>query len=411
MSNRPYGVLGKTLQHSYTPEIYKQLANIDYRKFEKEESELEAFLLSEEWEGINVTIPYKKTVMPYLDSYGDEVEKLGNVNTIIRDNHSQLVGHNTDYFGFKTLVESLGISLQGKKALVFGGNGGAGSTCICVLQDLSMEVYSVNLTGEITYENMLDLHADAQLIVNATPVGMYPNCPTAITSLKPFKQLEGLVDIVYNPARTALMMEAEQLGIKYAGGLLMLVAQAAKAVEYYKGFMPSMDEILKITQTLSNQVQNIALIGMPGSGKSTIGKELARITGREFIDLDCCIEQNIGQSCSSYLSQHGEEAFRTIETSVLKEVSSRSELVIACGGGIVTQPENYEYLHQNSRIVYVKRPLDKLATNGRPMSQICGVETLYAQRKDLYESWADITLPVSNYSTNTALSIQAELNL
>lgn len=411
MSNRPYGVLGKTLQHSYTPEIYKQLANIDYRKFEIEETELKSFLLSEEWEGINVTIPYKKTVMSYLDSFGEEVKRLGNVNTIIRDTHGHLIGHNTDYFGFKILVESLGTSVQGKKALVFGGNGGAGSTCMCVLKDLGVRAYSVNLTGDLTYENMLDFHRDAQLIVNATPVGMYPNCPAAVASLKSFKQLEGVVDIVYNPARTALMMEAEQLGITCAGGLLMLVAQAAKAIEYYNGFMPSMKEILETTSKLSNQVKNIALIGMPGSGKTTIGEELARISNRKFIDLDAFIEEKVDQSCSSYIKEKGEEAFRLIESTTLKEISSQSNLVIACGGGIVTQPVNYEYLHQNSRIVYIKRPLNKLSTNDRPLSKTLGVKSLYAQRKDLYESWADFSLPVSNYSTKTALSIKTKLNL
>ena len=268
------------------------------------------------------------------------------------------MGDNTDYFGFKVLVESLGIELAGKRAVVFGGHGGAGSTCMTVLGDLGMEPVAVCRAREeasaratawpsVTYDE-LDRVRDAALAVNCTPVGMFPRCLRRPCSLDAFPALEALVDIVYNPARTALMMEAERRQIPCAGGLLMLVAQAAAAVERYTGEHIGAERIAEVTRALDAHEESIALIGMPGSGKTRVGAELARGLGREHVDIDRLLEEEFGQSCHAFITGHGEEAFRAAETACLERVAGRSGLVISCGGGVVTREANYPLLHQNS---------------------------------------------------------------
>lgn len=400
-NTRPYGVLGRVLGHSYTPVIYRALAGLDYRKFEREPQDLESFIKGDEWEGVNVTIPYKREVMPYLDELSDIARRLGNVNTITRLPDGRLRGDNTDYYGFKVLVESVGIELRDKVALVFGGDGGAGSTCMKVLEDLGMTPHAVSRTGDITY-NDLPAWNHAALVVNCTPVGMYPNCPDSVCSLDALTGLEAVVDIVYNPAKTGLMLQAEKRGIPYAGGLLMLVAQAAQAVERYTGEMPSMDQIVSVTRKLSLSEQNIALIGMPGSGKTRVGENLAQITGREHIDIDRAFEQAEGISCADFIVQHGEAAFREKETKVLAGIASQSGLIISCGGGVVTRGENYDLLHQNSRIVMLNRKIDELAHKGRPITARDGVDKLAQQRMPLYRSWADVVVDSLDSANATA---------
>ena len=279
---RPYGVLGRTLGHSYTPVIYRELAGLDYVRFEREPACVEAFLRGDEWEGVNVTIPYKKAAAKIVDELSPIARRLGNVNTVTRLADGRLRGDNTDYYGFKMLVEALGLDLAGKRALVFGGHGGAGSTCMVVLGDLKMEPVAVCRTPEsaedagaasayhsATYDE-LDAYRDAALVVNATPVGMYPDCPASVWPLDAFPALEAVVDIVYNPARTGLMMEAERRGIPAIGGLLMLVAQAAAAVERYTGEVVSLERIRAVTAALDAAEENIALIGMPGAGNAAL---------------------------------------------------------------------------------------------------------------------------------------------
>ena len=285
MAKAPYGVLGRVLGHSYTPTIYRELAGMDYVRFEREPEQLEDFLRGDEWAGVNVTIPYKRAVIPYLDELSDIAQRLGNVNTITRLPDGRLRGDNTDYFGFKMLVESLGIDLAGMTALVLGGRGGAGTTARTVLTDLGANPVSVGRTGEVTYDN-LDAHRSADLIVNCTPVGMFPHCPESPVDLGLFDSLSAVVDIVYNPARTQIMMDAERRGIPCVGGLLMLVAQAAQAVERYTGAPVDTEAVYDLTKSLSATEQNIALIGMPGSGKTRVGQQLAAIYGREHIDAD-----------------------------------------------------------------------------------------------------------------------------
>lgn len=407
-SPRPYGVLGRVLGHSYTPVIYRELAGLDYRKFEREPDELEAFIRSDEWEGVNVTIPYKRDLVPYMDELSDVAQRMGNINTITRLPDGRLRGDNTDYYGFKVLVESLGLELAGKKAVVFGGAGGAGSTAMMVLADLGMEAVSIGRAGENTYEN-LDRHADAALAVNCTPVGMFPKCPAAPCSLDVFPQLEGLVDIVYNPARTALMMQAEARGIPCTGGLLMLVAQAAQAVERYTGEVIGMDRILDVTARLSATEQNIVLIGMPGCGKTRVGERLAALLGREHIDIDHVLEDELQTTCAEYICQHGEAAFRESETEVLRRMASRSGLVISCGGGVVTRAENYPLIHQNGIIVMLDRPVNELSKKNRPITARDGIEALAQQRMPIYREWADLIVASCDCAENTAKAVRDAL--
>lgn len=400
-TTRPYGVLGRVLGHSYTPTIYRELAGLDYRKFEREPEELESFVRSGEWEGFNVTIPYKRDLVAYMDELSPVAERMGNINTVVRLPDGRLRGDNTDYYGFKVLVESLGLELADKKAVVFGGSGGAGSTAMMVLTDLGMRAVSIDRSGKHTYEN-LDEHADAALAVNCTPVGMFPACPKAPCSLTALPRLEGLVDIVYNPARTALMMEADRLGIPNVGGLLMLVAQAAQAVERYTGRTVGRERIAEVTSSLARSERNIALIGMPGSGKTRVGQQIAARLDRPHVDIDWELEQRLSCSCSDYIVDAGEEAFRRAESDCLAQIAAWSGQVISCGGGVVTQPENYDLLRQNSIIVMLDRPIAELSKAGRPLSQRDGVEALAERRMPLYRSWADIIVTSRESADATA---------
>ena len=403
-TQRPYGVLGRVLGHSYTPIIYRELAGLEYVRFEREPENLESFIHGEEWEGVNVTIPYKRDVAALVDELSPIARRLGNVNTVTRLSDGRLRGDNTDYYGFKVLVESLGLDLAGAKAVVFGGHGGAGTTAMTVLSDLGAEPVAIGRTGSDTYGD-LGRHADATLAVNCTPAGMFPRCPAAPCSLDELPALKGLVDIVYNPARTALMMEAERRGIPTAGGLLMLVAQAAQAVERYTGSLPDMARIKDLTDRLSATEQNVALIGMPGSGKTHVGENLAKLLGREHIDIDRVLDEKLGRSCASFIESEGEEAFREQETAVLSEIAARSGLVVSCGGGVVTRPENYPLLHQNSAIVMLDRPLAELARKGRPITARDGIEVLAERRMPLYRAWADLVIESRESAQATARAV------
>lgn len=408
MKQRPYGVLGRSLGHSYTPVIYRELAGLDYRTFEREPEEVASFLASDSWEGINVTIPYKRDVMPYLDDVSPIARRLGNVNTITRLPDGRLRGDNTDYYGFRVLIQSMEIDLAGKTALVFGGDGGAGSTCCTVLSDLGMEVHPVARAGAVTYDD-LGRWGHAAVAVNCTPVGMYPACPASVCSLDALSELEGLIDIVYNPARTGLMMQAERRAIPCAGGLLMLVAQAARAVELYTGEAISRERMLEVTRYLAFAEENIVLIGMPGAGKTQVARSISKLTGRPHIDTDRVIAERHAMTCEDFINKHGEAAFREEETRVLQETASKSGTVISCGGGVVERTANYELLHQNSRIVMLDRPLAELSVDGRPLSKQEGVEQLAARRMHAYRTWSDIVVDVQGTAADTARDVLSKL--
>ena len=382
------GLLGRKLGHSYSPQIHRELSCYEYKLYEKEPEELEAFLKSGTFDGLNVTIPYKKTVMAYLDEISPEAAAIGSVNTIV-NRGGKLTGYNTDAFGFSWLLQKSGVEAADKKALVFG-SGGASVTVCHVLKSLGADpVVVISRTGENNYEN-LDRHLDAKLLINATPLGMYPNNGESPVDLTRFSALDGVLDVVYHPARTALMLQAEHLGIPHASGLSMLVAQAKKACEYFTGNPVPDAEIDRIERLLSRQMENIILIGMPGCGKSSVGKALAAALNRTFLDADEEIVRRAGCSIPEIFAAQAEAGFRRLESAVLADLGKQSGIVLATGGGCVTRPENYPSLHQNGCIVWLTRDLSLLPTDGRPVSQANPLEALWETRKALYEQFSDI---------------------
>ena len=380
------GLLGRKLGHSYSPQIHAMLGSYSYALFEKEPDQLEDFLRHGDFAGINVTVPYKKDVIPFLDELSPVARRLGAVNTIIRRN-GKLAGHNTDYFGFLTMVRCSGLELSNKKVLVLG-SGGASNTAVAVLTELGAHAVVISRSGENNYHN-LHLHKDAYAIVNTTPVGMYPNAGIAPIDLDLFPALAGVLDVVYNPARTRLLLDAENRGLIAVNGLLMLVAQAKEAAQWFTGLQIPDDVIGEIYASLQRQMQNIILIGMPGSGKTTIGTRLAEQLGKQFVDADAELVKRDGRSIPEIFAADGEAAFRTLETQVLADLGQKSALVIATGGGCVTQAQNYPLLHQNGKIFCLTRDLHKLPTDNRPLSQACKLEDMYRIRKPLYDAFAD----------------------
>ena len=380
------GLLGRHLGHSYSPQIHAALGNYSYDLFEKEPEEIADFLKHGDFTGINVTVPYKKDVIPHLDELSPIAKRLGAVNTIVRRN-GKLIGHNTDYFGFLTMVKASNLTVAGKKVLVLG-SGGASNTVVAVLQELGAQVVVISRTGENNYGN-LQLHEEAAAIVNTTPVGMYPNTGLSPVDLDHFPKLEGVLDVIYNPARTQLLLDAENRGLVTMNGLLMLVAQAKEASEWFMETVIEDQIIAVIHRKLQLQMENIILIGMPGSGKSTVGKLLAEKCGKQFMDADEALVNQSGRAIRDIFAQDGEPLFRELETNVLATLGQQSGLVLATGGGCVTQGRNYPLLHQNGTIFCLQRNLDQLPVEGRPLSQATRIEEMFRIRKPLYERFAD----------------------
>lgn len=383
-----YGLLGRTLRHSYSPQIHALLGDYEYRLFEVEPQDLEAFLKKREFGGINVTIPYKKDVLPYLSGISDNAKRIGAVNTIIVKEDGGLYGDNTDYDGFLRLVQKSGFQVKGKKALVLG-TGGASLPISAVLSDLgAREVVFISRSGENNYQN-LSRHADADFIVNTTPVGMYPNNLKAPLSLSEFPNLSGVLDIVYNPQKTKLILDAERLGIPAYSGLLMLVAQGKRAAELFLGHDIPDSETDRIFKKLSTEMQNIVLVGMPGCGKTTVGKALAEQLNRPFFDADEEILKRTGKSAEAWIEACGEAVFRQKETEVLESLCKQSGTVIATGGGAVTVPENADILRQNSIVFFINRDVSALPVEGRPLSKATALSEMYEVRLPMYRSVCD----------------------
>lgn len=383
------GLLGGKLGHSFSPQIHGALADYRYTLWEKSPEELDDFLKNGDFTGLNVTIPYKKDVMPYCAELSEQAKKVGAVNTIVRRRDGTLLGHNTDYFGFAYLLKQSGIAVAGKKCLVLG-TGGASVTVQTVLREQGAKVVVLSRSGPENYDH-LERHADAALIVNATPVGMYPNTGVSPIKLIFFPNLEGVLDLIYNPARTQFLLDAEKLGVPGWNGLSMLVAQAKESAEWFTEKTIPDERIEEIYTRLRRETENLVIIGMPGSGKTTVGRLLAQATGKIFVDVDEEIIRTAGMSISEIFAASGEAGFREIETSVLCKLGKGSGQVIATGGGCVTRPENYPLLHQNGRILRLRRDIGKLPKDGRPLSLTNDLSEMAAEREPLYAAFADLT--------------------
>lgn len=398
----PYGLIGKKLSHSWSAEIHEKLGSFPYQLHELSASELKGFLKDQPWQGLNVTIPYKKDACALADSASEDAQAVGAANTLVKDVNGFIAADNTDVYGFEYLVKSLKVNLSQKKAIVLGAFGGAGQAICYALKKGDAYVVGVSRNPHesssyvdcaITYDQ-LKLHYDANLLVNATPVGMFPHAgvsPLSKEELSAFTSLQCVIDLIYNPLRSQLLLDAASLGLQNANGLKMLVAQAAKASSLFLGTEVSDSQIEKISQELHASKENIVLIGMPGVGKTSTGEALAKLLNRPWIDTDFLIKQKAHCEAATYLQTHGEAAFRRLEHEVIQEISSMSGSVISCGGGVVVTPSNYQLLRQNGKLVYLTRPLEELALAGRPLSQSVGIQELAAERLPLYEAWADVT--------------------
>ena len=382
------GLIGEKLGHSFSPAIHGKLADYEYKLYELSPEQVGPFLEKKEYDGLNVTIPYKKTVIPYCDELTEAAKSIGSVNTIVKRPDGTLLGHNTDYDGFMWLLKNAGAEVKGKKAVVLG-TGGASVTVQAALRDLgAAQVVVVSRSGEDNYENIAR-HSDAKILVNATPVGMYPKTSVSPVDLDVFTALEGVFDVVYNPAKTQLLLEAEKRGIPCANGLGMLVAQAKAACERFTGQPIADEKVYTIKAEMERNTRNVMLIGMPGSGKSTVGAALAESLGRKLVDVDERIVELAGCSIPEIFAKEGEEGFRQIEHQALCEVSKESGLVIATGGGVVTRRENLDPMRQNSLIVWLLRDLSLLPKDGRPLSQANSLTEMFKVREPLYRAAAD----------------------
>ncbi|MBR4284035.1 MAG: shikimate dehydrogenase [Anaerotignum sp.] len=388
-----YGLIGEKLGHSFSKIIHEQLADYTYDLIPLSKEELDIFMQEKQFAALNVTIPYKETVIPYLDEIDAHAEKIGAVNTIVNRN-GNLKGYNTDFYGFRYMLLQNNIDVKGKKALVLG-KGGASKAVIAVLEEMGAEeiltVYYKENPETITYEECYKNHSDAEVIVNTTPVGMYPKADDCPIDLDKFPSLKGVADVVYNPLRTQLIIEAEKRNIPSAGGLEMLVAQAKYAVEIFLDTKMEDTCIQKINTALTKERSNLVLIGMSGGGKTVLGQKAAEKLGKQFVDTDAEIVKRIGMPITDFFAKEGEPAFRKIETEVLHELSSQNNLVISTGGGIVKNPLNVEFLKRNGRIIWLKRDAELLQSgNGRPLApNMTATKKLYEERLPLYTAAAE----------------------
>ena len=386
-----YGCIGEHLTHSFSKEIHKCLADYEYEIKEIPKEELDSFMQAADFKAINVTIPYKQAVIPHLFWVSDTAKKIGAVNTIVNRN-GKLYGYNTDFYGMTSLINENGITITGKKVLVLG-SGGTSKTAVCVAEGLgAREIQVVSRTsgeGVITYQEAYKNHRNAEIIINTT----------------------GVIDAIYNPLRSRLVLDAEVLGIKAVGGLYMLVAQAAKASEKFIGTALNTEKTKAVYETLLAAKQNIVLTGMPACGKSTIGEKLSVLTGKPFIDTDSLIAEKAGKSIPEIFEEAGEIGFRTLEAEVIAEISPLGGYVIATGGGAILNPQNVLNLKANGRIYYIDRPLSWLtATKDRPLSSNrADLEKRYSERYEIYKSTADVVISaVEDLKENVDMILKSE---
>lgn len=384
-----YGLIGEKLTHSYSKTVHALFGDDSYELVSLRPEQLGGFLRARAFEGLNVTIPYKKAVIPFCDGLSDTARKIGSVNTLAFDGEGRLIGHNTDYAGFLFMAARAGIGFKGKNVLILGSGGTGVTAARAAADEGAAKVTAVSRSGAVNYGNVRRL-TETEIIVNATPVGMYPDPAAQPLALAGFPNLEAVIDVIYNPLRTRLLLEAEALGLRRTNGLPMLVAQAKYARDIFTG-VPSSDEVIEqVIRRITADTANIILIGMPGSGKSAVGKRIANLAGREFADTDALIEAACGSAPADIIKNRGEAYFREREAEAIARAGKEKGRVIATGGGAVLREENVLALRQNGFIVYLARAAERLARGDRPLSAGPGsIETLLAERLPLYERYAD----------------------
>ena len=408
-----YGLIGEHLTHSYSCEIHAQIADYEYELHELAPSELGGFLTKREFNAINVTIPYKQDVIPYLDVISDTAKRIGAVNTIV-NRGGKLYGDNTDFAGMLALAKHIGVDMKGKKVLILG-TGGASKTGHALAEYMGAEsVYYVSRSGKngsITYEQAVSEHSDAQVIINATPVGMFPKQGGRPIDISAFPKLEGVLDAIYNPLRTNLILDAQERGIPAEGGLYMLSAQAVHAAAVFQDIPLDESLVDKAFKSVKNDKQNIVLIGMPSSGKTTVGRILAEKCGKELADTDEYIVKKIGMPIADFFAKHGEAEFRKIEKETVAGLASTGGKIIATGGGAVLDAENVRALKQNGVLVFLdRRPENLIATDDRPLSsRRSALEKLYAERYDIYCAAAEVHIDANTTPGAEADAILKEL--
>ena len=396
-----FGLLGRKLSHSLSPQIHALFGDYRYDLFEREPEELDAFFADKTLSGFNVTIPYKVEALQRCDALSDMARRIGAVNTVIRRPDGTLFGDNTDCFGFLYLAKRCGVSFAGKKVVVLGSGGASRTVQTAAAASGAREIAVISRSGENNYQN-LSRHADADVIVNTTPVGMFPRNLESPVDLTVFQNRPAVLDLIYNPRRTLLLLQAESLGLRHGNGMAMLVAQGKRSAELFLG-APQDDAIIdRVTAQMLRKQTNLVLIGMPGCGKSTVAALLGEKLRRPVLDTDAFVEAAEGKTIPELFSQSGEAAFRNAETAACEELGKHLGSVIATGGGAVLRERNRDALRQNGTIVWLRRPVTELARSGRPLSKDRdAVQVLYEQRKDIYAHFADFTVDVSSDARTT----------
>ena len=404
-----YGCIGEHLPHSFSREIHGEIGSYAYDLKELTPEELPGFMTARSFRGINVTIPYKQAVIPFLDEIDETARAIGAVNTVV-NRDGKLYGYNTDLYGLTRLIRRIGLDLSGKKVLVLG-TGGTSRTASYAAEKLGARVvYRVSRTsreGSLSYEEVLQDHTDAEIILNTTPCGMFPKPAEQPLSLEPFTRLEGVADAIYNPLRSRLVLDARSRGIPAEGGLYMLVAQAVRASELFLDTSYPEDLTDRIYNAILRRKENLVLIGMPGSGKSAVGKTLTETTGKPLADTDQLIVEKAGKSIPEIFREDGEPAFRDLESEIIRELSLQGGQVISTGGGAVLRPENVTLLRQNGRLFWLDRDPDSLIpTDDRPLADTSEkMKRLYQEREPVYRASADVIIPIFGTPENTAALI------
>lgn len=412
-----YGLIGKTLKHSFSKEIHEKIADYQYELCELPTiKDLDVFMNNRNFNAINVTIPYKEEVIPYLYYVDEKARLIGAVNTIINKDN-KLYGYNTDYYGLKLLLNKNNIEINNKVVLILG-NGGTAKTSYQVCKDLNAKkIYKTSRKkmiepNVISYSDIDSISNDVEVIINTTPVGMYPNIEDSIIDINKFNNLESVCDVIYNPLRTRLLQDAEDKNLKTCDGLFMLVSQAIYASELFLNKKFDSNLFDRIYQEILNKKLNICLIGMPSSGKSTIGKLLSKRLNKEFVDTDDLIENKINKPIKDFLTSNNEDEFRKIEKEVIYEISKSNNLIISTGGGVIKNKININRLKTNSIVIFIDRDLSLLTpTNDRPLSSnIENLKRLYNERYHLYCDYSDIIVTNNQTLEDTVNLILQKLN-